>query len=1562
MDIRVTDEAYETQEELIAAVKAGMPTAPTTTDVTTGDSADDTTGDGTDDTVDDTTGDGTDDTTGDTADDIEPIYLNIVGMSMEESDYAYDVTSVTEFKASTIGDKWYYSVNADGSDGVQILIYTTTFTNAYDTYKLQVTSGSGVQSAIIDYGESLYFIVNDITDWNGYMLSGHSNTSENFKINGEVDFSAASTALQTDLILGNLLGTSNDASFTNLTYTTYTAETGATNGNWITSCKSITGIDFIDFTADFTVTAAYQQAGTFIAYAAGDLKDVTIDTMQITTSNSNTAAGSIALIYELTGNAYDITVTGVTLTQKQDGTSTTGRSYAGSIAAYTYGTCDSITGDNITVNAPYLSNTGALFGYMDGNASVGGDLVTNHIYLYGSAVTGYTNVGGVAGDMYDMVAITNVLVEDVSINATGHAGGISYRFESSSIYSSYSSSNLTVRDSSVISTQVSTNTTYTYATGGLFGEARYHTMWYDMTAENVWVEGYGRVGGIAGYADRYFRNIQVIDCTIIQHSDISSSMENKTCAGGVLGISIMDSVSTINYDWVVRGTTVTADYNAGGLIGFINEDDGFSIYNAYVAEDVTVTATIDNAGGAFGSAEEFRLKDTVLGATVTAMGSNAGGMIGYLTSEQSYQHSMGVYVGGTVSAANNAGGLIGYVTADVTLNSTKLTGAIITADVNSGGEIDPFANFEDLTTSYSSGNIGVWDNLLINGQTAASIYREVTADADADASLTPMKSGLAFLTATGSAVATDTTEADDFLQKETYTTYAFSQIEDTYLVVDAQTVTSDEITAIENNIYAPFVLNYTSDSSATTTLQNSASYLITHTITWDASANEYVKTYTTKDSSVGVLRPTTGERTGATVVYVSGVDSINIETSQASVIFSMTDSTGSAVALTEEALNATVVTDVTDSEGTTQVTTLAATGGTLTDNGDDTYTYTFASEELYGANYHAITLGFDFASQSSITIGTGSTAVTYTGTDLARTVMTYSNSSSSANYWYYIGTDGYLYYGADSTTNPNMVKVNDTEISDIVHLWQGKALASDGTVYQDNGISWAVVTETVTSYITEPVLDSDDQPTYDEYNNPITQEVPVETTQNYTHLATGAIQSTASPIFSTSLYNIYYNFSLNGEGAYLGYRAYTLNGVTYAVFTAQSALYDGYILATQGNYNYFVLLSTETDTLTSYLTQVSTTADFVNSDIAQMSNSFGYFGSMAVIRYQDGSVKVWNYTTGNVTVSIEANNNARGTNEINGFNLVSGINTTSGDSLGEGSSAATSGGIVSSMASFASTYTNSLFSWGSVTTEEEDVSTVPADDSYQNSIATMASYTQSNSTAADTSSSDTGDVGQSDETAADTNLSGEQGSSEADGIGGGDDISASAEDVTALTNAESGTANVDGDNTDASDELANATSDEALGDADTTVGTDVDAENAEETLDGTGNASGTATTTTGTASAQTDAVSAADGTSTDAEYTIAYNPYTGNYEVYATEEIANGTQSVQSITAEMITISTDSQLAAGDTSALDETFAVRVFSSSVLSSDERNGFVLLSIIVLAGVVVLMVLHIKYKKR
>ncbi len=828
----------------------------------------------------------------------------IEGMSMTEADFA--------------DGKYHYVIQKHPvNDSVQLVIETSTALNAFDTYKFKLTEGLTVITAVIDYGESIFKEISNLTEWNDYMAD-HSRLTENIMISGMIDFKNE-PVLYHNILVGKMVGkeTGSDVGFKNLSFAT----SSATGGTWITSASSLDNLLFKDITVTSLQTPVFQSASELFTNVSGDISRIRIDgfTGQFHSSYSG-ATGFIGL---LLGNMTDVTVNNVKIT---DLGSVNRDEAIGAIVGYTYGGFKNISGKNITIEAKDSYNVGGLIGYVNG---VYPEEYTpsENATLENITVKGKYYAGGFIGNALNINGMSNVSIKNADVTADSKtvainpsAGGLFGR-----LYNiAGNSSNISADNVKV--TSIAAHATVRPYAGGIAGTDYYNDTISNLKVTNSNIFGENAVGGITGYSlSTNYIGVTIENTDIVQYTDSESMPTDLMGAAGVIGHL------TGNYyqrDIMVRDTRVSADNNAGGVIGSThaeNESSRVLVGNIYIAEDVTITATNENAGGIVGVTTRYTITDAAIGANVIALNSNAGGVIGNVRKEvddAAYQTLKGIYIRGTVSADTKAAGVIGTSGNDVILETNNIDGIIIAADLESDENFNLIMNTQNIS-GITSGNVSILDSLLINGRDV----NDVVDSAD-----------LTVGTFVG---------ASEFSDPSFYTAHKFDDISTANL-------------SVSGNAYMPFITN--NDG-------------VIH-----AGSNVY------NGKNVGILLPQDGARNKETVVYTSGVDSVNIETIH----------------------------------------------NTITIDGAEH----ILDESYKIGDYYVITYGYDFKPTSSIEVE----GITYTTKDLAFTVMT-------NNVTYYFEQDGLLKFGGLATVVPQIVQYNGSNLSKPLHMWQGDVVCEDGIVY-----------------------------------------------------------------------------------------------------------------------------------------------------------------------------------------------------------------------------------------------------------------------------------------------------------------------------------------------------------------------------------------------------------------------------------------------------------------------------------------------------------------------------------
>jgi filamentous hemagglutinin family protein len=323
---------------------------------------------------------------------------------------------------------------------------------------------------------------------------------------------------------------------------------------------------------------------------------------------------------------------------------------------------------NLYINQPGVNDVG-LFGY----ASSGS---ISNVGLVNVSVSGASNVGGLVGSNY-YGNISNSYVSGGTISATGNnVGGLVGNYSNST--------GGTISNSYVYN---GTKVTGASNVGGLVGNSQYGSI-RGSHVDGVTVTGTGSaIGGLVG--------------------------NNNSSFDGGSGISIMNSY--------VNNGTVSGASSVGGLAG---SNSGGKISGSSVNSG-TVSATGNYAGGLIGNNKPNSWgnisSSNVTGVGVTG-GSYVGGLIGFNgtgiatgTGSSVGNTITGSYVsGGTVSASgSNVGGLVGSNAGSVSGsydNGTTVTSSTGDTSVSAGGLVG--SNSGTINNSYAT-NFSVSDNATI---------------------------------------------------------------------------------------------------------------------------------------------------------------------------------------------------------------------------------------------------------------------------------------------------------------------------------------------------------------------------------------------------------------------------------------------------------------------------------------------------------------------------------------------------------------------------------------------------------------------------------------------------------------------------------------------------------------------------------------------------------------------------------------------------------------------------------------------------------------------------------
>ncbi|MFI3317516.1 MAG: GLUG motif-containing protein, partial [Rikenellaceae bacterium] len=220
------------------------------------------------------------------------------------------------------------------------------------------------------------------------------------------------------------------------------------------------------------------------------------------------------------------------------------------------------------------------------------------------------------------------------------------------------------------------------------------------------------------------------NCT--NYGEVSSTFFE---VGGVAGITYDCTLTNcVNEGYVHPASGHTyGGRTIGGVIGYMYEGtemyncvnkgpvDGVGTYLTYLNPYTNTTTSNRGVGGLVGYcySQYARIENCYNTGTITATGSNAGGIIGHMSSSDPVQNSgistissdtrsyiYGVYNTGTISAPNYAGGIIGSIDYSSNSNGTLYTYATVaslynigTVTTSSGTICDPIVSYTYSTYS-----------------------------------------------------------------------------------------------------------------------------------------------------------------------------------------------------------------------------------------------------------------------------------------------------------------------------------------------------------------------------------------------------------------------------------------------------------------------------------------------------------------------------------------------------------------------------------------------------------------------------------------------------------------------------------------------------------------------------------------------------------------------------------------------------------------------------------------------------------------------------------------------
>lgn len=571
-----------------------------------------------------------------------------------------------------------------------------------------------------------YWDVSNLTQWNAYM-DAHGQEQENFKIKALINLNG--TPAYTALRLGRLEGDDKaTCGFTNI------KQNSMRDGElvWIEMASVVKNLKFSDYMLNFSTPQSSTRNNTGLLSSVFSVENVDISNGKIVLNKG--AATNAGFFGRVAGNIDNVTVTGASITATNpEETSGLVCNNVGILCGYLEGTINNckITGtdqNKIVIDLPTGSNMGGMVGYQNVVYAETGDKKNENLIVNQVSISGRSSLGGIIGRMTPgrSYGILDSKADNVEISLRGSSGG-----------GMVGSMGGTIKDSTVSNVKVIQAEKWLFPNstlgngGGICGNSNLlDVSILNCTASNITIDVSQAAGGLTGGGNNTIQGSKVVDSTITARGVGDKEMTLGNNAGGLGGTVVKIANSS------VHNTKITARNSAGGLAGSTYIKLNGSVNQCYVSSDTTVTSAV-NAGGLLGwSSSNYRIQNTACGATVTATGDNAGGLVGTFAMGNPNSNNAAfnqVYFVGKVKAKSHAGGMFGRITEDVNadapnliIDPEKVQKILIAGDIaitSPTGLVSTWANGNSAVSDIGSvGYLRVWvDSKLITGEGDQSV-------------------------------------------------------------------------------------------------------------------------------------------------------------------------------------------------------------------------------------------------------------------------------------------------------------------------------------------------------------------------------------------------------------------------------------------------------------------------------------------------------------------------------------------------------------------------------------------------------------------------------------------------------------------------------------------------------------------------------------------------------------------------------------------------------------------------------------------------------------------------
>ena len=475
----------------------------------------------------------------------------------------------------------------------------------YDSYELQEITyqKNGVEqiyNTSVKIHLQFYKDIESFEDWQKISTTD----PENYRLIADIDFSDK-VNVNTEVVFNRLEGTDNGHTLKNL-------EIISTKNNLSLIKQINTSISNIIFdNIKISTTASGNYAG-IIQFTYGTMRDLTFQNITVDASRMAYVA-SVSYSYSTT--IQNIQLSNITISGNNQ--------VAGFIGQMTEADVENITLKtvNVTGKSSYI---GGLVGTVINNTST----QAKQFNIEADDVHVISTGGTYHGILYGSGGCSNSIIKNSSVKGNNQVGGMS------GVNSVYEGSEIHVENCSIFGNQY---------VGGISGNSG--RVIDSSTVFNSTISGKNStslyVGGLSGYYGNEMRNSGIYHSTITNLGDYTGGLAGRVSAANILRNAVQDCVISGNnyvggviggntetsHPRTIRHNTIQATINAsgsgaGGIMGYYqnnNIDTTLGQYSIYLnlIENSTISASY-NAGGLIGQVDAMKTADVIYNNIIVA--------------------------------------------------------------------------------------------------------------------------------------------------------------------------------------------------------------------------------------------------------------------------------------------------------------------------------------------------------------------------------------------------------------------------------------------------------------------------------------------------------------------------------------------------------------------------------------------------------------------------------------------------------------------------------------------------------------------------------------------------------------------------------------------------------------------------------------------------------------------------------------------------------------------------------------------------------------------------------